>query len=133
MRRAGLFVAVALTRPFDFEGRRKSEEASALVEALQDVANLVVVVPQAVLTRASAELTITDALEISDVTLETSCRAILWALGVPEVLLASSGGWGAVRGAGTGWHPELRVRGSLPEVVEQAGSRGAGVCDARPL
>jgi hypothetical protein len=42
MRRAGLFVVVALTRPFDFEGRRKMEESSALVEALQDVANLVV-------------------------------------------------------------------------------------------
>lgn len=42
MRRAGMFVVVAVTRPFDFEGRRKVEEASALVEALQDVANLVV-------------------------------------------------------------------------------------------
>lgn len=48
--------------------------------------------PQAVLTRASTELTINEALEIADITLETSCRAILWALGVPEVLLVSSGG-----------------------------------------
>lgn len=42
LRRAGYFVLAALTLPFDFEGRRKVEEASALVEALQDVANLVV-------------------------------------------------------------------------------------------
>lgn len=42
LRRAGFFVLAALTLPFDFEGRRKLEEASALVEALQDVANLVV-------------------------------------------------------------------------------------------
>lgn len=42
LRRAGYFVLASLTLPFDFEGRRKVEEASALVEALQDVANLVV-------------------------------------------------------------------------------------------
>lgn len=42
LRRAGYFVLAALTLPFDFEGRRKVEEASALMEALQDVANLVV-------------------------------------------------------------------------------------------
>lgn len=42
LRRAGFFVLAALTLPFDFEGRRKVEEAAALVEALQDVANLVV-------------------------------------------------------------------------------------------
>lgn len=42
LRRAGYFVLAALTLPFDFEGRRKVEEAAALVEALQDVANLVV-------------------------------------------------------------------------------------------
>jgi hypothetical protein len=42
LRRAGYFVLAALTLPFDFEGRRKVEEAAALVEALQDVTNLVV-------------------------------------------------------------------------------------------
>lgn len=52
---------------------------------------LQVVVPQGVLVRASAELTVTQALEIADMTLETCCRAIQWALNVPEVLLASSG------------------------------------------
>ena len=52
---------------------------------------LQVVVPQGVLVRASAELTVTQALEIADMTLETSCRAIQWALNVPEVLMASAG------------------------------------------
>lgn len=47
--------------------------------------------PQGVLVRASAELTVTQALEIADMTLETSCRAIQWAINVPEVLLASAG------------------------------------------
>lgn len=42
MRRTGYFVVAALTRPFEFEGRRKLEEADALIEALQDVAQLVV-------------------------------------------------------------------------------------------
>jgi hypothetical protein len=50
-----------------------------------------VVVPQGVLTRASAELTINQASAIADNTLEVSCRAILWALNVPEVLRASAG------------------------------------------
>jgi hypothetical protein len=50
-----------------------------------------VVVPQGVLTRASAELTINKASAIADNTLEVSCRAILWALNVPEVLRASAG------------------------------------------
>lgn len=54
-------------------------------------ANMQVVVPQGVLVRASAELTVTQALEIADMTLETSCRAIQWAINVPEVLLASAG------------------------------------------
>lgn len=55
------------------------------------VLSVQVVVPQGVLVRASAELTVTQALEIADMTLETSCRAIQWALNVPEVLMASSG------------------------------------------
>jgi len=59
---------------------------------------LQVVVPQGVLVRASAELTVTQALEIADMTLETSCRAIQWALNVPEVLLASAGKGDAARG-----------------------------------
>jgi hypothetical protein len=42
LRRTGFFVVAALTRPFEFEGRRKLEEADALIEALQDVAQLVV-------------------------------------------------------------------------------------------
>jgi hypothetical protein len=42
LRRQGLFVATELTMPFDFEGRRKLEEADALVEALSGVAQLTV-------------------------------------------------------------------------------------------
>ncbi len=42
LKRQGLFVVAALTRPFEFEGRRKLEEADALIEALDDIAQLVV-------------------------------------------------------------------------------------------
>jgi hypothetical protein len=42
LRRAGYFVVAALTRPFDFEGRRRLEEADALIEAMCDVAQLTV-------------------------------------------------------------------------------------------
>jgi hypothetical protein len=44
LRRAGYFVVAALTRPFDFEGRRRLEEADALIEAMSDVAQLTVCV-----------------------------------------------------------------------------------------
>ena len=111
MRRQGYFVVAALTRPFDFEGRRKLEEADALVEALSEVAQLTVVVPQAVLVRASSELTVKDASAIADTTLEFSMRAILWALGAPELLIAAAGGWGLSLQlrlvkcyAGSNWH-----------------------------
>ena len=75
---------------------------------------LQVVVPQGVLTRASAQLTVTQALEIADMTLETSCRAIQWALNVPEVLLASSGRAHIhhILGQHASTHLQLRV---LPE------------------
>lgn len=42
LRRCGYFVVAAMTRPFDFEGRRRLEEADALIEALSDVAQLTV-------------------------------------------------------------------------------------------
>jgi len=42
LRRCGFFVGVALTRPFAFEGARKAEQADALIEAMEDVASLVV-------------------------------------------------------------------------------------------
>ena len=96
LRRAGFFVVAALTRPFDFEGRRRLEEADALIEAMADVAQLTVVVAQGVLQRASAELTIKDASAIADNTLEYSVRCVLWALGAPELLIASH--------AGAAWH-----------------------------
>jgi cell division GTPase FtsZ len=41
-KRQGFFVATALTRPFGFEGNRKLEQADALIEALEQVAHLVV-------------------------------------------------------------------------------------------
>jgi len=41
-RRQGFFVAVALTRPFGFEGNRKLEQADTLVAAMEEVSNLVV-------------------------------------------------------------------------------------------
>ena len=42
LRRNGFFVCVALTRPVSFEGPRKLEQADALIEAMEDVASLVV-------------------------------------------------------------------------------------------
>lgn len=42
LRRQGFFVSVALTRPFGFEGVRKLEQADALIEAMEEVAHLVV-------------------------------------------------------------------------------------------
>lgn len=51
--------------------------------------------PQGVLQRASAELTIKDASAIADNTLEYSVRCVLWALGAPELLIASQGEAGA--------------------------------------
>lgn len=42
LRRCGFFVGVALTRPFAFEGARKAEQADTLIEAMEDVASLVV-------------------------------------------------------------------------------------------
>ncbi|KAF6263141.1 hypothetical protein COO60DRAFT_1671815 [Scenedesmus sp. NREL 46B-D3] len=62
LRSAGFFVVAALTRPFEFEGRRKLEEADALIETLREVADLV-----------------------------DTCKAILWALNVPEVLKSTAG------------------------------------------
>ncbi len=41
-RRAGYFVVAALARPFAFEGRRRLEEAEAVVEALGEIAQLLV-------------------------------------------------------------------------------------------
>jgi cell division GTPase FtsZ len=41
-RRQGHFVVAALTGPFGFEGARKLEQAHALMEALEQVAHLVV-------------------------------------------------------------------------------------------
>lgn len=56
LRRNGFFVCVALTRPFSFEGPRKLEQADALIEAMEDVASLVVTIDQNVLVRARSGL-----------------------------------------------------------------------------
>jgi hypothetical protein len=50
-----------------------------------------VAIAQDDLMQASAELTISDASAIAINTLEVSCRAVLWALGTPEMLRASAG------------------------------------------
>eukprot|EP00798_Chlamydomonas_sp_ICE-L_P016544 gene16544-22773_t len=83
-RRLGYFVVVVLARPFSFEGGRKLEQADSLIDALEAVASLTVVVDQAKLTRASAELTMTQATAISDTTLEYTVHSIMWALNAPE-------------------------------------------------
>ncbi|MEW5307186.1 MAG: hypothetical protein WDW36_009594 [Sanguina aurantia] len=91
LRRQGFFVASALTRPFAFEGPRKMEQADALIESLQEVAHLMVVIEQDVLTKASSEVTMLEASAIADVTLEATVRSILWALKAPELLKVTDG------------------------------------------
>ena len=46
LRAAGHFTAVAVTKPFEFEGQRKLEAAERLLAALEEAAHLVVVVEQ---------------------------------------------------------------------------------------
>ncbi|GAX83431.1 hypothetical protein CEUSTIGMA_g10856.t1 [Chlamydomonas eustigma] len=93
LHRCGHFVGVALTRPFLFEGARKVEQADALVEALEEVASLVVVIDQNVLTRASSDLTMSEASSIADNTLEYTVRSLLWALRAPEILKVTHGSY----------------------------------------
>ncbi len=47
LKQAGHFTAVALTRPFEFEGRRKAEAAETLISALEEAAHFVTVIEQA--------------------------------------------------------------------------------------
>jgi hypothetical protein len=47
LRAAGIFTAVAVTRPFTFEGPRKMEAADKLTAALRECAHLVAVIEQA--------------------------------------------------------------------------------------
>ncbi|KXZ44556.1 hypothetical protein GPECTOR_65g174 [Gonium pectorale] len=91
LRRQGYFVAAALTRPFEFEGARRLEAADTLISTMQEVAHLVVVISQGVLTRASAELTMGQAQAIADNTLVYTVQSTLWALRAPEVLKVSHG------------------------------------------
>ncbi|GLC61462.1 hypothetical protein PLESTB_001758900 [Pleodorina starrii] len=91
LRRQGYFVAAALTRPFEFEGARRLEAADTLISVMEEVAHLVVVIAQGVLTRASAELTMGQAQAIADNTLVYTVQSTLWALRAPEVLKVSHG------------------------------------------
>ncbi|KAG2454551.1 hypothetical protein HYH02_000396 [Chlamydomonas schloesseri] len=91
LRRQGYFVAATLTRPFEFEGVRKLEAADALISTMEEVAHLVVVIAQGVLTRASAELTMGQAQAIADNTLVYTVQSTLWALRAPEILKVSHG------------------------------------------
>jgi hypothetical protein len=47
LRGAGIFTAVALTRPFGFEGPRRAEAADALTGQLRATAHLVTLIEQA--------------------------------------------------------------------------------------
>ncbi len=49
------------------------------------------VIDQNVLTRASSELTMTEASAIADNTLEYTVKSLLWALRAPEILKATNG------------------------------------------
>ncbi|GIL90961.1 hypothetical protein Vretimale_17091 [Volvox reticuliferus] len=91
LRRQGYFVAAALTRPFEFEGTRRLEAADTLISIMEEVAHLVVVIAQGVLTRASADLTMSQAEAIADNTLVYTVQSTLWALRAPEVLKVSHG------------------------------------------
>ena len=46
LKQAGHFTAVALTRPFEFEGRRRAEAAETLISALEEAAHFVTVIEQ---------------------------------------------------------------------------------------
>ena len=46
LQQAGHFTAVALTRPFEFEGRRRAEAAETLISALEEAAHFVTVIEQ---------------------------------------------------------------------------------------
>ena len=46
LRQAGHFTAVAVTRPFDFEGKRRAEAAETLITALEEAAHFVTVIEQ---------------------------------------------------------------------------------------
>lgn len=46
LRAAGHFTAVAITRPFGFEGNRRVQAAENLIGVLEEAAHLVVVVDQ---------------------------------------------------------------------------------------
>ncbi|GIL57651.1 hypothetical protein Vafri_12844, partial [Volvox africanus] len=89
LRRQGYFVAAALTRPFEFEGTRRLEAADTLISMMEEVAHLVVVIAQGVLTRASADMTMSQAEAIADNTLVYTVQSTLWALRAPEVLKVS--------------------------------------------
>lgn len=52
LRAAGHFTVAAVTRPFEFEGPAKAEQAARLVAALEETAHLVAVVEQNVLMQA---------------------------------------------------------------------------------
>lgn len=93
LRSAGHFTVAAVTRPFEFEGAAKQEQARALVAALEERAHLVAVMEQDVLMQAfgDSQLTVAEATDIADNALEHTVRCVLQAVQAVE-LLKSSGG-----------------------------------------
>lgn len=79
LRQAGHFTAVALTRPFEFEGKRRAEAAETLISALEEAAHFVTVIEQ-VRTHCNLADAIAimffwgDALQLE----QGYCRHVLW-------------------------------------------------------
>ncbi|KAK9810099.1 hypothetical protein WJX72_004870 [[Myrmecia] bisecta] len=93
LRAAGHFTAVAVTRPFEFEGSRKVDAADRLISLLEEAAHLVVVIEQDVLSKVTggAAMTVAEATMIADNALEHTVRSILAALQAPEILKSTAG------------------------------------------
>ncbi|KAK9865083.1 hypothetical protein WJX84_002741 [Apatococcus fuscideae] len=93
LKQAGHFTAVALTRPFEFEGRRRAEAAETLISALEEAAHFVTVIEQDVLAKVGggAAMTIAEATMIADNALEHTVRSLLAALQAPEILKSTQG------------------------------------------
>lgn len=93
LRAAGHFTAVAVTKPFEFEGQRKLEAAERLVAALEEAAHLVVVVEQDVLCKVAgaSAMTVAEATTIADNALEHSVRTVLASLQAAEILKSTDG------------------------------------------
>lgn len=87
LRSQNTMAAVAMTRPFAFEGARRAHVAEQLLNDLSTNADLVVVVEQEKLCGGTGDaMTVAEALTISDQALVTSVHAVAQAAAAPLLL-----------------------------------------------